>query len=260
VIEQISEGVTQHLTSFLLVLTRLSTLLMAMPAVGGTVPMRIRALLAIGLTALILPSILAPLAAEALPAPTHLIDLAIAVAREALIGMLIGTVVQLLMTGVQAAGEIITSTGGMQLGDAIDPTTRASMPTLARLLGLMVTAVMVAMGGHRWMLQGLLDSFIEMPPGQVVLHGGMMETILHVLSRGFAAGVRVAAPVVTALLLTNLITGLVSRTLPQINVLAIGLSINAMTLLMVSSLALGTAGWVFSRELEEAIARLGELW
>ena len=39
---------------------------------------------------------------------------------------------------------------------------------------------------------------------------------------------RVAAPVIAALLLSNLVTGLISRTLPQINVLAIGLSINAL--------------------------------
>lgn len=259
-IEQISEAVSQHLVVFVLTLTRLSTLLMAMPAVAGSVPKRIRALLAIALTALILPSVLAPMTADELPQVRHLIDLGIAVAREALIGMLIGTIVQLLVTGVQAAGEIITSTGGMQLGDAVDPTTRSSMPALARLVGLMVTAVMVAIGGHRWMLQALLDSFVEMPPGHVVFHDGMMEMVLHVLARGFAAGVRIGAPVVTALLLSNLVTGLVSRTLPQINVLAIGLSINSLALLTVSAMALGTAGWIFASELEEAIQNIGQLW
>ncbi len=71
-----------------------------------------------------------------------------------------------------------------------------------------------------------------------------------------AAGVRVAAPVVAALLLSNLITGLVSRTLPQINVLAIGLSINALALLVVTTLTIGSVGLIFETELNLTLERL----
>ena len=259
-IAELSRLGSQHMVLFLLVLTRLSTLLMAMPAVGVGVPQRVRALLAIALTALLLPAVASQTAADRLPQISNLVELAIAVAREALLGLLIGTVVQLLITGLQSAGELVTSTGGMQLGDAVDPTTRSSMPTLARLIGLMVTAVMITMGGHRMLVEALMDSFAAMSPGRVQFHADMLDLIINELSRGIAAGARVAAPVVTALLLTNLITGLVSRTLPQINVLAIGLNINALALLAVSALALGSAGWVFQNEWAAALRDLEALW
>ena len=74
------------------------------------------------------------------------------------------------------------------------------------------------------------------------------------------AGVRVAAPVVAALLLSNLVTGLISRTLPQINVLAIGLSINALAMLVVLALTIGSAGLIFRHELAMAVHRLNGLW
>ena len=74
------------------------------------------------------------------------------------------------------------------------------------------------------------------------------------------AGVKVAAPVVAALLLSNLVTGLISRTMPQINVLAIGLSINALAMLVVLALTIGSTGLIFRRELAIAVERLNGLW
>ncbi len=260
-IAEATESLLSHLVLFVLVLTRMSTLLMAMPAVGVGVPKRIRALLAISLTALLLPIISHNSGeADALPDVQNLIQLGIAIAREALVGMLIGTVVQLLITGLQTAGELISSTGGMQLGDALDPTTRANMPTLARLIGLLVTTVFIVMGGHRFMLEALLDSFEGMAPGSVTLHDGMLELVVHELTVGLSAGIRLGAPVITALLLTNLITGFISRTLPGLNVLAIGLNINAMAMLAVTAMSIGGASWIFSRELTDALDRVVTLW
>lgn len=259
-IQQAAQFVIDHLVLMVLVLTRLSTLLMAMPAIGVGVPRRVRALLAIVITFLLIPPIADDTAVELLPQFDQLIDLTVAMAREAIVGMLMGATVQLIVTGFQTGGEIMTGTGGMQLGDAIDPSTASSMPTTARLIGLMVTAILLAIGGHRWMLTMLLHSFEAMPAGQVVLADDMLELVVSQLAAGMAAGVRIAAPVVAALLLSNLVTGLVSRTLPQINVLAIGLPINALTLMMVLALTIGTIGLVFEEELGLAIQRLGDLF
>lgn len=258
--ETLAQWLVDHLLLGVLVLTRLSTLLMSMPAIGMGVPRRVRALLALLLTLLLVPPIASQTPVDSLPRIDHLVDLSIAIAREALIGLLIGATIQLIVTGLQLAGEAITSTSGMQLGDAVDPTTQSSMPSMARLVGLLVTAVMLAVGGHRLILGVLMDSFEAMPAGEVTFSDPMMTLITDQMASGMAAGVRVAAPVVAALLLSNLVTGLVSRTLPQINVLAIGLSINALAMLVVSALTIGAAGWVFQTELSDAMARFSALW
>jgi len=249
-----------HLVLGVLVLTRLSTLLMAMPSVGVGVPRRVRALLALLLTLLILPPIASVTGVESLPRIDNLVDLMIAIGREALIGMLIGATIQLIVTGMQLGGEAITNTGGMQLGDALDPTTASAMPSVARLVGLLVTVIMLSIGGHRILLGVLIDSFDPLPAGNVVFHDSMMTLVVDQLSAGMEAGVRIAAPVLAALLLSNLVTGLISRTLPQINVLAIGLSINALAMLMVLALTIGSAGLIFRHELAVAVDRFNSLW
>ena len=258
--EALAQWFVDHLVLAVLVMTRLSTLLMAMPAVGVGVPKRVRAFLAVLLTILLLPPVASHTAIDSLPRIDNLVDLVIAVAREGLIGLLIGATIQLIITGLQLGGEAITSTGGMQLGDAVDPTTSSSMPSVARMVGLLVTAVMLIAGGHRLLLGVLLDSFEALPAGHVRFHDSMMTLVVDQLSSGMAAGMRVAAPVIAALLLSNLVTGLISRTLPQINVLAIGLSINALAMLVVLALTIGSAGLIFQDELTSAAERLSRLW
>jgi len=99
-----------------------------------------------------------------------------------------------------------------------------------------------------------------MPPGRVAIHDSMMSLVMTQMGASLGAGIRVAAPVVVAMLLCNIITGLISRTLPQINVLAIGLSINAVALLAVAALSIGSAGYVFQDEFSETLNRLTEMW
>jgi len=250
---------TTHLTLGILVLTRLGMLLMAMPAVGVGVPRRVRAILALMLTALLLPTVAERTPAAELPEISHHIDLALAVAREGMIGMLIGATLQMAITGVQLAGEAITSTGGMQLGDAIDPTTQSSMPALARLVGMMVTATMLILGGHRLVMTLLLESFISVPAGRVTFADPMMDVIVSSMSGAMASGVRVAGPVLAALLLSNLVTGLISRTLPQINVLAIGLSVNSLAMLVITAMTIGSAAWIFQDDLDGILTQLHDL-
>jgi flagellar biosynthesis protein FliR len=258
-VAELTELLEQNLLLVVLVLTRLSALLMALPAIGVGVPLRVRALLALLLTLLTVP-VVAQLDSGHVPQAAHGIDLAIMLAREAMVGLLIGTTVQILITGMQTAGEIISGAGGLQLGEAVDPVTRNSLPSMAQLIGLLVVATMVIIGGHRYLIASLIDSFVALPAGNVQLHQPMMELLITQLSNSLAAGVRIAAPVVVALLLCNLITGLISRTLPQLNVLAIGLSLNAIALLAVSALSIGSASYLFQDEFEQLLDRLALLW
>lgn len=258
-VSELTRLLEHNLLLVVLVLTRLSTLLMALPAIGIGVPIRVRALLALLLTILTVP-VVAEFNGDQTPQAANLIDLAILLAREALIGILIGTTVQMVITGVQTAGEIMSATGGLQLGESLDPATHSPTPTMAQLIGLLVTATMIAIGGHRYVLGSLIDSFAALPAGAARLHEPMLELIITQLGSSLAAGVRVAAPVVLALLLSNLVTGLISRTLPQLNVLAIGLSLNAVALLAITVLTIGSASYLFRDEFSIALDRLTLLW
>ncbi|QDV71777.1 flagellar biosynthesis protein FliR [Rosistilla carotiformis] len=245
----------QQLLLFMLVLTRLSLMLMGMPGVGAGVPRRVKVFLVLTMTGLLFPLL------GDLPVPpvNSIVDLAIAMGREAIVGLFIGLVIQLLITGIQLAGELISSTAGMQLGAGTDPQTKAAMPILGNMIGMMVTVILMSVGGQHMLIDALFTSFRTIPPGLVRVEIGWIELLTYEMTQGMATGVRAGAPVVTGLLLSNLITGLLSRTLPQLNILAVGLNVNAIAMMAISAIALGSCGLLFETELSALFDRLGDL-
>jgi flagellar biosynthetic protein FliR len=56
-----------------------------------------------------------------------------------------------------------------------------------------------------------------------------------------------------AMLLAILIVALISRTIPQLNAVAIGLNFNSLIVIAVFALCLGSAGWVFQQQVGSVI-------
>ena len=81
---------------------------------------------------------------------------------------------------------------------------------------------------------------------------------MTLLSQSFVLGIRAAAPTMTALLLATLVLGLVSRTLPQLNVMVLGFGINAIVTVGLLSVSLGAVVWLFQADIEPALDVVAE--
>jgi len=243
---------------FTLVFIRVSGLVMSAPIFSmPEVPMQVRALLAFALAVLITPT----QTAVAVSMPASLAGYLPMVAGELLVGLILGLGIVILLSGVQVAGQLVGQTSGLMLADVVDPASGESVPQVAHLLYLVTLAVFVAIGGHRILVSGLLHTFAAVPPGSGAMPTSLesiVGALMGLLAESFALGIRAGAPMLAALLLATLVTALVSRTLPQLNVLAIGFGLNAMVTFGVLALSLGTAAWVFQEPLESAVQTLVE--
>lgn len=230
---------------FVLVLTRVGALLMTMPVLGtATVPMQIRALLAVGISLII-----APLHwGTPLQPPEHLPALALLLAREAMLGLALGLAVMILLSGMQLAGLVISQMSGLTLADVANPTFDTSVPIFSQILEMLALAIFFLVGGHRQVIDALLGSFAWMPPGSGRLPDSIAETLTAIAAQSFETGIRASAPVMIALLLAILIVALISRTIPQLNAVAVGLNFNALIVLGGLGLCVGSAAWVFQEE------------
>ncbi|MBM3998401.1 MAG: flagellar biosynthetic protein FliR, partial [Planctomycetes bacterium] len=94
-------------------------------------------------------------------------------------------------------------------------------------------------------LSALLDSFHRMPPGSAQWTRTRVSMLVEVARQSFEVGLRASAPVVISVLLAVLILGLVSRTLPQLNILAVGFGLNGLVLLATFAVSIGAAVWIF---------------
>jgi flagellar biosynthetic protein FliR len=235
---------------FTLVLARVGGLVMTAPIFGGReAPMQVRGLLAVMLTLLILPMQAQPVTTPLATLPDYLVDLA----GEILIGLALGLGIKILLSGIQLAGQIISQLSGLALADVFQPNFDASVPVFSQLLLYVTLAVFVVLGGHRTVMAALLDTFGTIPPGVGPTSASIVEAMTTLLTQSFELGVRTAAPAMTALLLATLVLGLISRTLPQINIIAVGFGINTMLALGVLLFSLGTVAWAFQDQIEPVL-------
>lgn len=246
----LSEVYWAQLWTFGLVLARIGALVMAAPIFGGRqVPVRVRGLLALSLAVLVMPLEWD----RGIEQPVHLISYAILIAAEALVGLTLAVAVMILFAGVQAAGQVIGQMAGMQLAEVVDPGFDAHTPIFSQLLFYVTLAVFMTLGGHRQVIGALLDTFASIPLGRAQLAGSLVETTTTLLTQSFSLGIRAAAPAMTALLLASLILGLISRTLPQLNVLVLGFGLNVMIALATTAVSLGVVAYLFQEQIHSTI-------
>ena len=235
---------------FVFVLARLSGLMMTAPILGAkSVPMQIRALLAVALSLVVTPIFWS----IQIDRPDHMFDLAILIAQETMLGMTLGLGVMILFMGLQVAGQTIAQMSALSLADVFDPTFDSNLSVFSQLFEVIALSCFLVIGGHRLVMTGLLETFRWMPPGEISFHHGIAQTLVEITSQSFVLGLRAAAPTIASLLLAILILGLISRTLPQLNVLAVGFSVNTVVLIGTISLSLGTIIWMFQQEVEPTI-------
>jgi flagellar biosynthetic protein FliR len=245
---------------FTLVLTRTSGLLIASPIFGpAQAPATVRALVSLALAVLIMPSQWC----TTLPYPGSLLVYVVVIGGELMIGLVLGMGISIILSGIQMAGDMMSRVGGLALSDVFDPTTSTNVPLFSQLLGLVSTALFLVLGGHRILLGGLLDTFSVIPPGGSVamflgtaggdaspgLLASLVEMALVLITQSFHVAIRAAAPVVTAVLLATLVMGLISRTLPQLNVMVVGFGLNAMITFGVFFLSVGASLLVFQDQI-----------
>jgi len=215
------------------------------PLRGSSVPMQVRAYLAIAIAASI-----TPLALEnATPLPGALLAMIICLAKEMLLGMFLGGTILLLITGLQMGAQIITSLSSMEIAEVADPSTNQSTSIVSQIFTMMALAIFLLIGGHRALLSCCVDTFQVYPAGGVLAEEHWLLHTNDLLRHAATIGIRTAAPAAIALILSNLTTALLGRTLPQLNIMAIGFNINILVMLWVLMASIGVVGMLYQNEL-----------
>lgn len=230
------------LSALILVLMRVGAMLMATPVFRSTgMPARVRLSLALILSALAVAALPPGQAMPALDASL----LTVAVSEVAL-GIAMGLMIQLVFAALTIAGEGIAMGMGLGFSTMIDPQNGDPVPTLSQLFVLLATLLFIILDGHLHALGMLFSSFELLPPGTQVFSQAQNGVLIEWAATMYTNALFIALPILVAMLLTNVIFGVITRAAPQLNLFAIGfplmLSIGiAVLYLHVSHVTEGTA-------------------
>ena len=214
------EWAVPQIISFMLVIARLSGLFLIAPVFSSQmIPGRIKvmALFVLGAT-------LTPVVTATTPEiPTGVLPLLLAVGTESVIGLALGFSVAIVFTAVQVGASLIDTSIGFSMANIIDPLNNAQATVLGSFYSLVATLAFLSVNGHHWMLAGFKRSFDMVDVGQVPDFDAMLNNLFATFSGLFAMAFQIAAPVLITLLLVDVVLGIVSRVVPQMNVFFVGI-------------------------------------
>ncbi len=245
---------TTLIVSFLLVMTRVVTVLtVAPPFRGSAMPARVRVAIASGIALVVGPRVPIELEMEVLP-------LAGAVFYQVLVGALFGFLIQLLLSVPLVAGSMIDGLSGLSASSLFDPMAGSSATPAARLNQLLTSMILIGIGGHLLIVRGVIRSY-EVAP----LSGLTIEGIAPVLTEGagqlLLAAVEVSFPILVALLMTETVLALAARAAPRLNVMVVGFAIKSLVFLLAFGLTvpllINAVSALLERSLRWAMAGVG---
>jgi flagellar biosynthesis protein FliR len=235
---------------FVLVFIRIVSALAVLPVFShSAIPPMIKAGLA-GVLALLL----VPAMSVTLPASTGtILDFFELGLRETVCGILIGFAGQFLFYAVDIAGQLIGFQAGFSVVSSIDPNTEAQSTVLTQAYNLVAMLVFLSIDGHHMMIRALADSLRIIPIGQLSLDGRLSQWMLLGTRGVMADGIRMAAPMMVTLLLTDVGLGILTRVAPTLNVFVLGFPLKICVTLLMISVTLGAVFSMFTYQYGEFV-------
>ena len=237
-----------------LIFARLGPILMLIPGFGETfVPVRIRLSLA-----LLLALVLFPVVGSAIPAiPGDVSGIGLAVIKETAIGLMIGTILRMFMSSLAAAGEIISIQTTLGFAQTANPTQAAPSTTIGTFLGLLGLVLIMSTNLHHMFLSAIVRSYTIFPFTRTIPVADANTLAIQTVSKSFALGLQLAAPVVAFSLIFNVAVGLVGRVMPQFQIFFVASPLMVLLGLSIFATSLGLMGMVWLDHYRDLIAMFG---
>src|SRR6185369_32700 len=239
----------REVVTFVLVLSRVAGIFAALPVFGSQrMPVRIKAITVLMITLSCFPALVVTPPAI----PTDAFSLGLLMLSEMAIGLLLAFITQIIFAAVEFSGQIIGMQMGFTISQIIDPTLGNQSQIMSVLQTLLATLLFLSLNIHHLFIRTIVDSFNVIPIGGWHLNGEIITFLIRRTTDVFVIGVRLAAPVMVALLLTSVALGVMARAFPQMNIFMISLPLN----IGIGFIVLGMTLMVFMHVLEVSFGQL----
>lgn len=204
--------IARYIPNFFLILIRAGFILIMLPFFGSkTIPATFKIGLIVAIAAVLTPVIDFRVKENEMP---------IFIIRELLIGITLGLVARSVFLAIETAGQIMSNTMGLSIATFFNPEIGQSTE-VARLLSSFLMLLFLSMDAHHDLIYIFARSYEWLPGGSFSLKSVFPE-IINLTSSLFIIALKVSAPVVTVMVITNILFGFLYRAAPQMNIFFVG--------------------------------------
>jgi flagellar biosynthesis protein FliR len=239
----------RNVYAFFLVLARVTPLFIVAPGFSSTMLLpRVRSVLAVAIAIGI-----TPLALHGERIPTDVMALIGLLIENFIVGLALAYTIACVFGAVASAGAFADAFGGFSFGSTVDPVNGNPGGSLTNIYTMVGLAMFLAIGGDAWTLRGLSATFNAVPLSDSVAVRPMVSAMESAGASLLIGAVEIAAPVMLAMVITDIALGMMSKVVPQLNVFAIGFSVKVGVTLLIVGVSLPFLGSWMSNQLETSL-------
>lgn len=143
--------------------------------------------------------------------------------KEILVGVAIGYITQLFFSGIEMAGNFVDFQVGFSMAMQYDPVLGVNTSFYGQVYYWISMVIFFVANVHHHVIRTLVRSFEIVPITQVNFPYLGTEGLVQIFVYVFEIAVNLAFPLIIVALLAEIVLALLSRTVPQINVLILGM-------------------------------------
>ncbi|ARQ97020.1 flagellar biosynthetic protein FliR [Campylobacter lanienae] len=141
---------------------------------------------------------------------------------ELMLGLCAGVLLLLVFGAVQLAGEQISMIMGFSMATVIDPQSGINAPLISNILNLIVLLAFLLFDGHHLILYFLAYGLEFIPLGGFYPEQNILKYAAQGMVNLFLYGFIISFPILALTLMSDLIFGMLMKTMPQFNLLVVG--------------------------------------
>jgi flagellar biosynthesis protein FliR len=240
---------TANVFAFFLVLARVTPLFLVAPVFSSPmlVP-RVRSVLAVAIALG-----LTPLARHGQTIPQGVMEIAGLLIENFLVGLGLAYTMACVFGAIQGAGALADSLGGFSFGQQVDPINGNPGGSMTNIYTMVGTALFLAIGGDAWTMRGFAATFNAVPIADSFQAKPLIGAAESACASLLVGAVEIAAPVILALIITDIALGMISKVVPQVNVFAVGFTVKVGVTLLIVGVSLPFIGGWMTGQLETSL-------
>lgn len=148
--------------------------------------------------------------------------------KETLIGLALGYITKLIFSVIEMAGQLVDFQAGFSMGAIYDPNMGIKASNYGRLYYWLSICVFFIFDFHHKFIESIISSFNYIPLDVWNFTSFGTESIIKIFSMAFELAINLAVPMIIVVLMVDMVLGIISKSVPQINVLMLGMPIKSM--------------------------------
>lgn len=225
----------------MLVFARISMVIAVVPIFGSTnVPVPIK----IGLSLFISLITYTIIDQSVVPQNLPLLGLLILILKEGIVGLVFGFVTGIMFFAIQFAGHFISFQMGFAMVQLIDPQSQERVPIIGQFYFIMTILIFLLINGHHLVLSALGESFNLVPIGSGMISKELTDSLILLGGKVFTLAMKISSPILATLYLTDVMMGIIARTVPQMNIFFVSLPLKISIGMILIIVTLSSFPWL----------------